>query len=500
MPVNNIFELGELFEQVQLRKIFPDGKTFVDCVPTNELSFIHEQYESSKNLSGFDLHSFVHRYFKTPAVAGVEYESDKNIPLKEHIESLWSFLTRQPRQDVKDSLISLPGEYIVPGGRFREIYYWDSFFTMLGLQVSGRTQMISSMLDNFAYLIEHIGYIPNGNRTYYLGRSQPPFFACMVQLLSELKGNDVLIKDLPQLEKEYHFWMNGEEGCRERNSAAHRVVCVEDAVVLNRYWDENDSARPESFREDVESADTQNDKKAMYRHLRAAAESGWDFSSRWFADGTHLSTIHTTDIIPVDLNCLLFNLERTLAEAHRLSGDTEKYQLYISASDRRKRAINSYCWSKSGEFYYDYDFLQDTTTNCESLAAAFPLYFNIASQEQAQGVAKKIENNFLKNGGLITTTQPTSQQWDAPNGWAPLQWIAITGLKNYGFDELAKEIARRWMALNEKVYRDTGKMMEKYNVVDTNLLAGGGEYDSQDGFGWTNGVYLALEKMYDAAI
>ena len=131
-----------------------------------------------------------------------------------------------------------------------------------------------------------------------------------------------------------------------------------------------------------------------------------------------------------------------------------------------------------------------------TLAAAFPLFFEIASGSQAERVAKILKQHFLQPGGLISTTETTGQQWDAPNGWAPLQWIAIIGLRNYKQDELAKEIARRWMNINEKVYHDTGKMMEKYNVVETDLKAGGGEYPSQDGFGWTNGVYLALEKVF----
>lgn len=495
MPVNNIFELGELFEQVQLRKIFPDGKTFVDCIPQKDISAIRNLYESEKNLPGFDLSEFVHRYFKEPSIDVLEYKSEVGLPLKKHLEELWGFLTRQPVQNAGDSLIALPGQYIVPGGRFREIYYWDSFFTMLGLRVSGRTTMIGNMLDNFSYLIDQLGYIPNGNRTYYLGRSQPPFFACMVQLLAEVEGNEILLRYLPQLEKEYDFWMKGTDKLSENNISANRVVRLSDDITLNRYWDDNDTPRPESFREDVESAATQTDKKTIYRHLRAGAESGWDFSSRWFADGMHLSTIHTTDIIPVDLNCLLYHLEQTIAEACRLSGDIKKYHRYIAASDTRKTAINKYCWSSGKEFYYDFDITQNSITDCESLAATFPLYFNIASFKQAKAVANKIEKKFLRNGGLITTTQQTTQQWDAPNGWAPLQWIAIIGLKNYGFDELTKMIALRWLRLNEKVYHNTGKMMEKYNVVDTNLLAGGGEYESQDGFGWTNGVYLALEKM-----
>ena len=163
------------------------------------------------------------------------------------------------------------------------------------------------------------------------------------------------------------------------------------------------------------------------------------------------------------------------------------------AANNRKEAIQKYCWNNENNFYYDYDYVDGKQKQSATLAATFPLYFKIATDNQAAGVAKYLEQHFLSPAGLQTTIVTSKQQWDTPNGWAPLQWIAIMGLENYGHTELAKNIARRWMAINEKVYSNTGKMMEKYNVVSTDLEAGGGEYESQDGFGWTNGVYLALE-------
>ncbi|MDQ6889555.1 MAG: trehalase, partial [Bacteroidota bacterium] len=422
------------------------------------------------------------------------YKSEAGRPLGKHIELLWDVLTREPAA-TNDSLISLPHPYIVPGGRFREIYYWDSYFTMLGLQVSGRVNMIQHMVDNFSYLIDQVGYIPNGNRTYYIGRSQPPFFACMIKLLSEEKGKETLIKYLPQLEKEYNFWMKGAEQLSAENVAVNRVAFLQDGAILNHYWDENDTPRPEAYRHEIKLAQSVNDKKTMYRHLRAACESGWDFSSRWFKEGHDFSTIHAADIIPVDLNCLLLNLEQTIAEAYEFSGDRSSVEKYISFAKKRNDAIDTYCWNAEKQFYFDYDFVAASQTDSVNLAAAFPLFFNIASKEQADGVARMIEQQFLKPGGLITSVETTTQQWDAPNGWAPLQWIAIIGLRNYKHEQLAREIAKRWMNINEEVYHETGKMMEKYNVVTTGLKAGGGEYESQDGFGWTNGVYLALKNL-----
>ncbi|MDQ6902495.1 MAG: alpha,alpha-trehalase TreF [Bacteroidota bacterium] len=494
MEIEDIFSLGELFERVQVEQIFPDGKTFVDCIPKSSLASIRDRYAEEKNMKNFSLSIFVNANFDLPLVNSSEYNHAACRPISEHINLLWNELSRQPDKKTS-SLIPLPYLYVVPGGRFREIYYWDSYFTMLGLQISGRVDLIQNMVDNFSYLIEHIGYIPNGNRTYYIGRSQPPFYACMVKLLREEKGDSVLIDYLPQLEKEYLFWMKGSNLLNLSNPLTHRVSLLSKRNILNHYWDENDTPRPESFREDVELAHDTENKEARYRNLRAAAESGWDFSSRWFKDVNDFSSIHTTEIIPVDLNCLLFNLEKTIAEAYRLLKNEEQSLKFELAAKKRQECINHYCWNDVKGFYFDYDYVQGEQKQSYTLAATFPLFFEIASKEQAAMIANVLEEKFVFPGGLITTTETTTQQWDAPNGWAPLQWIAIKGLLNYGYDELAKDIAKRWMNINEKVYNNTGKMMEKYNVVATNLEAGGGEYPAQDGFGWTNGVYLALEKF-----
>ncbi|MEO8108905.1 MAG: alpha,alpha-trehalase TreF [Ginsengibacter sp.] len=498
MEANSIFDLGELFEQVQLQKVFPDNKTFVDCTPKEELAAIRERYESEKDNTDFNLSDFVHEYFQEPEKIASGYKSDTSLPVKSHIENLWDVLTRKAEK-TNNSLIDLPHSYIVPGGRFREIYYWDSFFTMLGLQVSGRIDMIQNVVDNFAFLVDEIGYIPNGNRTYFVGRSQPPFFSCMVNLLSEEKGRKILFDYLSQLEKEYNFWMKGNEQLSPENLNVNHVTRLPDGSILNHYWDEYDTPRPEAYQKEIKLSQGVENKKDLYRHLRAACESGWDFSSRWFKDNKGFKSIHTEDIIPVDLNCLVLNLEQTIAAAYEFSGNKTSAEKFITLAVKRKDAIDKYCWNEEKGFYFDYDYTISSQTNSFTLAAAFPLYFNIASQKQADAVAEIIKSDFLKSGGLITTTETTDQQWDAPNGWAPLQWIAVAGLRNYGHEELAKDIAERWMQINESVYKNTGKMMEKYNVVATDLTAGGGEYEAQDGFGWTNGVYLALKQFLESS-
>jgi alpha,alpha-trehalase len=167
---------------------------------------------------------------------------------------------------------------------------------------------------------------------------------------------------------------------------------------------------------------------------------------------------------------------------------------YGIIANNRKKAIQTLFWDSEKEFFFDYDLKKEITTDRLSLGAMFPLFFGIATKEQAQSCAKRIEEDFLQDGGLLTTPYNTGQQWDAPNGWAPLQWISIKGLLNYEHKSLAREIALRWTKLNEHVFQRTGKMLEKYNVVDTNLEGGGGEYPAQDGFGWTNGVCLAIKN------
>ncbi len=493
-----IHEMNPLFEEVQMQRIFADGKTFVDCISKKDPVEILKEYEQQKSTPGFSLKEFVSNNFDLPDSPSSVYQTTQSQSIEENLLHLWDTLTRKPdKQKHFSALLNLPYQYIVPGGRFGEIYYWDSYFTMLGLKESGRSDMIENMVKNFSFLIETQGYIPNGNRTYFLGRSQPPFFSLMVRLLANIKGKDFFLAFLSSMEKEHLFWMKGNELVNEKNFSAFHSVRMPGGEIMNRYWDENETPRPESYREDVELAQQSGrDHKMLYRHLRAGAESGWDYSSRWFNDGENLASINTANIIPVDLNCLLFHLEQTLAEAYQLNNDTNKSKYFRSLSEQRAKNILQYCWNAELNFFVDFDLEEGKQKQSLTLAGIVPLFFNIASNEQAKKVAVVIKEKFLQPGGVVTTLKKTGQQWDAPNGWAPLQWMTIIGLENYGFTDQAKEIALRWIALNKKIFLQTGKMMEKYDVMDLDKLAGGGEYPGQDGFGWTNGVYLSLIKKF----
>jgi alpha,alpha-trehalase len=491
-----IHELSPLFEAVQMSAVFEDGKTFVDCIPKEPTEAILQRYLQLKDKDGFDLKEFVRSCFELPKVFAAGFKTDADKTAAEHIHQLWAVLTRQP-DEKKGSLIPLPHSYIVPGGRFGEVYYWDSYFTMLGLKEAGLFVMIENMVNNFTHLIQTLGFIPNGNRTYYNSRSQPPFYALMVNLLAEIKGQNILPHYLSALETEYLFWMKGTHELNEETNASYHVVKMKDGEILNRYWDEQNTARPESYREDTELTQTSSQPaQQLYRNLRAGAASGWDYSSRWFKDDKTLGTIHCTGIIPVDLNSLLFTLEQTLAAAYHINGNEEKALHYSLLAQKRKEAIIKYCWNETAQFFGDYDWEENKQKQTLTLAGVVPLFCKLASQEQADKTAAVLTNKFLNPGGLVTTLEVTGQQWDAPNGWAPLQWMSIMGLNYYKQTKLAKEIAERWLALNDKVFAATGKMMEKYNVEDLSKEAGGGEYPSQDGFGWSNGVYLAMMKIY----
>ncbi|OON68229.1 alpha,alpha-trehalase TreA [Hymenobacter sp. CRA2] len=487
-----------VFEAVQLSRVFADSKTFVDARPKAAPAVIERAFQQQRPQPGFELRRFVETYFELPAPATSAYRSHVVAGLRHHLDTLWAVLRRQPQDSVGrySSLIPLPRPYVVPGGRFREVYYWDSYFTMLGLRESGRADLIRGMVDNFASLISRYGFIPNGNRTYYLTRSQPPFFGPMVELLAQVQGDSVLRRYQPQLLREYAHWMAGSDSLQP-GQASRRAVRLPGGEVLNRYWDSGDYAREESYAEDVATArQSQQAAPTFYRHVRSAAASGWDFSTRWFGPAGTLASIRTTELVPVDLNCLLYGLELTLARSYRQQGNTAVAQDYQQRAERRRLAIRRYCWNEQLGWFVDYDLTARQPARIRTLAAAFALYSEVASLAQARRVAAGLEKDFLKAGGLVTTLNHSGQQWDAPNGWAPLQYVAIEGLERYKQGKLARTIAQRWVATNVRVFEQTGKLLEKYNVEDTHVVAGGGEYPTQDGFGWTNGVLLRLMNQY----
>jgi alpha,alpha-trehalase len=491
-----------LFDAVQSAPLFTDSKTFADAVPKSSPSEILARYRDTKPNSNEALIDFVAANFSLPADAGVLPPSTEKLSITRHIDSLWDQLTRATNTAPPySSLLPLPEPYVVPGGRFREMYYWDSYFTMLGLIESGRHDLVEHMVRDFAYLIDTYGHVPNGTRSYYLSRSQPPFFYAMVGLLTAEDPAAAYARYLAQLRREYAFWMQGERGL-QRGAAHRRVVAMPNGAVLNRYWDDDDTPRDESYRQDTELArSSRRPSPQMYRDLRAAAESGWDFSSRWFADGRTLATINTTEIVPVDLNSLLFGLENAISAGCARVQDSACASDFTHRAKARRDAVNRYLWDASGGVYRDYQRVRRTQIPRVSAATLYPLFVGMAAKPQADAVARTVSRDLLKAGGVVTTPFTSGQQWDAPNGWAPLQWIGVLGLRQYALMPLAQTIACRWMLGVNRVYRENGKLVEKYDVIATGREGGGGEYPNQDGFGWTNGVMRKLMALYpsDAA-
>ena len=322
--------------------------------------------------------------------------------------------TAGPRRAARCCLC--PSHMLYPAAVFREIYYWDSYFTAQGLNADGHPEMVLAMAENFRHLIQTIGHIPNGNRAYYLSRSQPPFFTAMADFVVTIHGSEKIMSYLPAVEKEYTFWMD------ETGEKGRRTVSLDmpsgNSITLNRYWDDFPAPREESWYEDMELAEAvhPSDREQLFRNIRAACESGWDFSSRWLADGNSLSTIQTTRILPIDLNTLMWYMEEKLADWHRVSGNAEKGEQYARKAAFRELAIQELMWSDEDGFFFDYHIDDEEQTHSWSLAAVYPLYFGLANKDQAKSVSVHLEKKFLRDGGLITTTVDTGQQWDSPNG------------------------------------------------------------------------------------
>jgi alpha,alpha-trehalase len=487
-----------LFVAVQSAKLFPDSKTFADAVPKSSPTEILSRFDAAKPASHEALQAFVADNFVLPAqVSGPAPPTAEPVSITRHIDLLWDQLTRTTTSAPPySSLLPLPEPYVVPGGRFRELYYWDSYFTMLGLMESGRHDLVEHMVRDFASLIDTYGHVPNGTRSYYLSRSQPPFFYAMVGLLSSEDPAASYSHYLPQLRREYAFWMQGEKGLA-RGTAHRRVVSMPDGAVLNRHWDDADTPRDESYREDAALAQSSGRiPKQLYRDLRAAAESGWDFGSRWFADGKNLATINTTEIIPIDLNSLMFGLEQAIGAGCERVHDAACVTEFARRASARRDAVNRYLWDSAGGVFRDYRWVKRAQVPRISAATLYPLFVGLASEPQAAAVAATVSRDLLKAGGIVTTPLVTGQQWDAPNGWPPLQWIAVSGLRHYSIAPLADSVACRWMVGVNRVYGESGKLVEKYDVMTTGRKGGGGEYPLQDGFGWTNGVMRKLMALY----
>ena len=402
-------------------------------------------------------------------------------------------------------LLYLPRPYIVPGGRFNEMYGWDSYFIQVGLLRDDQLGDASDLVENFLYEIEHYGTILNANRTYFLSRSQPPFLTRMILAVYEkTRDNAWLRGTLPAIDRYYRFW----------TTEPHTVP----DAGLSRYFDRGEGPAPEVMADEKDEQgrthydrareyyrthdvtdydeslyyDSRRDRLTdlFYKGDRSMRESGFDPSNRFGA--LNVDVIHYA---PVCLNTLLYVMEDDTGRILETLGDTSAATMWRSRAASRRDLINTLMWDEEAGLYYDYNFRTRQRRRYDFATTFFPLWAGIASPAQAARLRENL-SRFEAPGGLLTSTEVTGNQWDAPFGWAPLQMIAVDGLRRYGFHEDANRIAAKFVSLVAKEFDEHGTIVEKYDVrrreSDVAADIKFGYSANQVGFGWTNGAVLDL--------
>ncbi len=378
-------------------------------------------------------------------------------PVLDYITNFWPNLIRQQLQD-EQTRIGLPRPYIVPGNgeMFQEMYYWDSFFEALGVVDTPHEHLVLDMTENMLYLFNRFGVIPNGSRYYFLSRSQPPLLNEMIWLSYDiLKRTDAqaadafLIRAMQASQREHETVWHGTQQPHKRLIHAG----------LSRYYDIN------------------------VLDMLASCESGWDHSTR--CDDRWL------EHLPVDLNAMLYRRERDYERFALMQGDTAGVESWATRAAQRRETMIDLMWDGGQGFFFDYDIANQGCNPLPTLAGFFPLWAKLATPQQASGIVHDWLHRFEFPGGLVTSLDSkTGRQWAYPNGWAPLNWIVVEGLRNYGFDVEARRIMRKWCDNCAAVFEQTGTMWEKYNVVEIGGKEEGGLYGSVRGFGWSNGVFV----------
>ncbi|EGZ25485.1 hypothetical protein PHYSODRAFT_478968 [Phytophthora sojae] len=554
--LQRVYCRGELLHEVQTQELFPDSKHFVD-MPIKASSSVEQvltQFQeleanfSNDNTTGAAadwkarLAVFVDQHFDSPGAELVPttppdfHEGEVPVRIMEirneslrgwamELHKLWKVLARVPASAASGEasrssfLHSLPiaaapgdpqsalarqfhGEnvLVVPGGRFRESYYWDSYWIVQGLLVSGLRQTARGVVNHLLEYVAEFGFVPNGGRIYYLTRSQPPMLSDMVRVVAKLENSssdedadawdlEYLRAAVPLLEREYDFWMHrGVHGHAVEIPGPHG-----ETFVLNRYVAHAGEPRPESYREDA----------AVYNEIIAAAESGWDFSSRWFADYSTLKTIRTSRVVPVELNSILHRVELNLAKFYEVLGNSVASLRFRDAANTRTRAMDAVLWSESEGCWKDYLLDSREHSRVVSIANYSPLWgraFDASDSARLEKIVTSLEKSGLvQEGGVQTTTSVTGQQWDAPNAWPPLQDIIIEGLQAADTPTaltLARGLVQTWVEAGFVAWQKTGLMFEKYNAQQLGGVGDGGEYTPQFGFGWSNGVILSFLTKY----
>ncbi len=395
--------------------------------------------------------------------------------LEEYIYKKWDDCIMENKTHGSDD-IPMPHPYVVPcpTNGFREMYYWDTYFTCVGLILSDRGKLAKNSVDDILYVVDKFGFMPNATLYSCLNRSQPPYLSMMVKDIYDVyKDKDWLKSACDILKKEYCFWQNKR---MSPNGLNHYDVCPE--------YFPTDFDYKKSYVSTLERIGKTPENNIDYRDavydIYATGESGWDFSPR--------SKLHQRDYNYVDLNCNLYIYEKNFAEFSKILGidESEKWE---KAAKNRMELINKILFD--GNTYYDYDYKEGELSNVFSAAAFWPLWAKCADDDQAKktvGMLGKIE---CEHGiaACENVNTDANYQWAYPYGWAPVQHIVIEGLLNYGYTEDAKRIAKKYTAMLENEFERTEKLWEKYDVV-TGAVAHGAEYSAPEMLGWTAGTYL----------
>ncbi|XP_055705281.1 trehalase isoform X4 [Phlebotomus papatasi] len=523
---SQIYCYGPLLDTVQMAHLFNDSKTFVDMklkqTPEvtmqlfEEFMALYDQKPSRGQILGFVVDNFEKEGSEFEPWTPTDWHQNPKFldnvqdpKLREfgrELHGLWLKLGRKMKKEVEEqpelySIIHVPNPVIVPGGRFREFYYWDSYWIIKGLLYSEMYSTAKGMLQNFLHIISRFGFIPNGGRVYYSKRSQPPLLAAMIKAYVEVTGDeDFAVQAVPLLEHEFNFWFNN-----------HTVQCNGHTLCI--YGDKSKGPRPESYREDVETSQdfpTEAAKQEHYSELKAGAESGMDFSSRWFIndDGTNtgdLRNLKTRSIIPVELNAILFWNAKIIAEFYVMAKNLTKAMVFEQRAQQIAEGIHACLWHEDVGAWLDYDMINARRRNYfvpTNLAPLWMKCYNEALEANiTEKVLKYIDAMEIDSfpGGVPNTLQRTGEQWDYPNVWAPMQYMLIAGLDNLN-DQRAKDLARswatRWVHSNFIAFNETHSMFEKYDAEELGGHGSGGEYEVQLGFGWSNGVIVELLDKY----
>ncbi|AFY94139.1 trehalase family glycosidase [Chamaesiphon minutus] len=402
-------------------------------------------------------------------------------------------------------LLYLPHAYVVPGGRFNEMYGWDSYFIQMGLLRDGEIDLARSMTEQLVYEIEHYGTILNANRTYQLARSQPPLLTLMIlAVYAQTHDRDWVRSLLPMVERFYYYWtvpphLNPSTGLSRYYALGHGPA----PEVLVSEKDEDGRTHYDRVREYYRQHEVNDYDLALYYDReedcltdlfyqgdRSMRESGFDISNRFGPFSVDI--IH---YVPVCLNVLLYQMEQDIATLYEIVEQSETAQTWRERAIDRHERIDRFLWDEDAGQYFDYNFSTGDRRPYEFATTFYPLWAGIASTEQAQRVVQNLDR-FEMPGGLQTSTHISGNQWDAPFGWAPLQLFAVQGLRRYGYQEDAERLARKFIAMLVQEFTSTGTLVEKYDVcacsadVSAEILFG---YSSNEvGFGWTNGVFLEL--------